>query len=125
MHPLDVHFKLLWLAKLSSTEIAQRTGSLGIRCTAVGPVHLQVIQSEKVFLTELTLVRSFAVVHFGCMLHNVLLAQHCNATHFAVVLADGETEGGIMEHRAVGAVVQRVLEFQVTATTIWKVLDSI
>lgn len=118
VHSLNVHFELLRLAEFTATEVAQRSSALGIRAAPVGAMHFQVVQSEEVFLAELTLVRPLSVMHFRSMLHDIVFAQHSHATHFTVVLADGQTKRGIMEHGAVCAIIQRVFEFQVAAATI-------
>lgn len=43
---------------------------------------------------------------FGCVLHDIFLAQHGKPTHFAVVFSDGKTEIGVVEYGAVDAVVK-------------------
>lgn len=118
VHPLDVHLELLRLTELAATKVAERSGPLRIRTASIGPVHLQVVQSQKVLLAELTLVRALSLVHLRRMLHDVVLAQHSHSTDLAVVLADRQTEGGIVEYRAVRAIVQRVLELEITSAAI-------
>lgn len=120
VHPLNVHFKLLRLTELPATKVAERSGTLWIRTASIRPVHLQVVQSQKVLLAELTLVSALSLVHLCRMLHDVVLAQHSHSTDLAVVLADRQTEGGVVEYRAVRAIVQRVLELEITSTAICK-----
>lgn len=47
MHAFDVDFKFLRLTKLSPTEITQRSRALGVRCTAIRAMHLQVIKTQE------------------------------------------------------------------------------
>lgn len=61
-------------------------------------MHLQVVEPKKVFLAELALIGTFSVVLLRRMLHDVILAQHGQATHLAMILSDSQTEGRIMEY---------------------------
>ena len=74
--------------------------------------------SEKYLLAKLALIRSPASVFGGRVLDDVLLAEDRDAADLAVELPDGEREGGVVEDGAVRAVVQRVNELQVAATTV-------
>lgn len=110
MHSLDVHFELLGLTEFTTTKVAQRSSSLWVGTASVGPVHFQVVQPEKVFLAELALVRSLSLVLFRRVQHYIVLAQHGQPTDLAVILSDGQTEGRIMKHGAVCAIIQRMLK---------------
>lgn len=118
MHTLYVRLQLLRLTELAATEVADGTRSIRIGGTAIGAMHLQVVETQEELVAELTLVRPLAVVLLRGMLHNVVLAQHRLAAHLAVVLADREAHRGIVEDGAVGAIVQRVLELQVAAAAV-------
>lgn len=81
-------------------------------------MHFQVVEPQEVLLAELALVGTLSLVHFGSMLHYVVLAQHSHPADLAVILADGQTEARIVEHGAVGAIVQWVFELKVAASAI-------
>lgn len=51
------------------------------------------------------------------MLDNVFLAEDGDSTDFAVKLADGERELGIVKYGAMHAVMERMREAQITAST--------
>lgn len=119
MHPFDVRLQLLRLTEFPATEITNRTRTIRIRGTSVGPMHLQVVESQEELATELALVGTLPIMLLRRMLHDVVLAQYRFAANLTVVLPDGQTHRRIMEDGAVGAVVQRMLELQVTATAIY------
>ena len=48
MHPLHVDLELLRLAELLATDVAEGSRSSRIRGTAVGAVHVQVVEAQKV-----------------------------------------------------------------------------
>ena len=48
MHSLHVYFKLLRLAEFLATNIAEGPGSARVGGTAVGAMHVQVVEPKKV-----------------------------------------------------------------------------
>lgn len=118
MHTLYVRLQLLRLTEFAATEVADGTRSIRVRGTAIGAMHFQIIETQKELVTELTLIRSLAVVLLRRMLHDVVLAQHRLAAHLAVILAYGEAHRWIVEDRAVCAIVQRMFELQVAAAAV-------
>lgn len=120
VHTLYVRLQLLRLTKFAATEIADGTRSIRIRGTAIGAMHLQVIETQKELVAELTLIRPLPVVLLGRMLHDVVLAQHRLTAHLAVILAYGQAHRGIVKDGAMCAIVEWMFELQVAAATVWK-----
>lgn len=79
-------------------------------------MHLKVVEAQEKLLAILTLIGSFAVVHFGGMFHYVLFSKHCDATDFAMILANRQAETTIMEHGAVSSIVQGMFKLKVTSS---------
>jgi hypothetical protein len=67
---------------------------------------------------KLTLIGALPIMHLLRVLHDAVLAQHRDPTNLAVVLPDGQTERRIVEHGTVGAIVKRVVEFQVAPAAV-------
>lgn len=110
MHALDVSLELLRLAEFTTAEIAKWSRTIRIGRTAVGAMHFQVVESQEELVAKLALVGAFALMLLGRMLHDVVLAKHRFAAHLAVILAYGETHRGIVENRAMRAIVERMVE---------------
>lgn len=98
MHPFYVNFELLRLAEFPSTKVAQRPGALGIGRTPISPVHLQVVEAQEELFAVLALVGSLSFVELLSVLHYIVFSQYSNATDFAVIFSDGETEAGVVKH---------------------------
>lgn len=47
VHSLDVHLQFLRLTELSATKVAERPRTLGVGGTAVGAMHIQVVETEE------------------------------------------------------------------------------
>lgn len=47
VHSLDVHLQFLRLTELSATKVTERPRTLGVGGTAVGAMHIQVVETEE------------------------------------------------------------------------------
>ena len=110
VHSLNVNFELLWLTKLSSTEIAQGTSSLWIGTTTIRSMHLQIIETQEVFSAILTLICTFPLMKFLRVLHDILLAKDSYPTHFAMILSYRQTKAGIVKHRTMCSIMEWMAE---------------
>lgn len=118
MHAFYVHLEFLWLTEFPAAKVAQRSGTLRIRCTTVGPMHFQIVEAQEVLLAELTLIRTLAVVQLQGMPHNVGFAENGGGADLTMILTDGQTVAGIMEDGTVCAIEERMIELDVAATAI-------
>lgn len=69
-------------------------------------------------MAVLALIGPLPLMHLRSMFHDLLLAQDCQATHFAVEFSDGEAAAWVMEYHTVFSVVQRMSELNVASSTI-------
>lgn len=118
VHSPYVSLKLLRSIEFATTKITNGPGAIRIGHTAIGSMHIQIADAQEELVAELALVGTLAVVFLGRVLHDVVLTQYGFAANLAVVFAYCKTHCGIMEDGTVGAIVQRMIEFQITATAI-------
>jgi hypothetical protein len=118
MHSLNVNFELLWLTKLSSTKIAQRSCTLWIGTASIRSMHLEIIETQEKLSTILALICALSFVQFLCVLHDILLAKDSNPTHFTMVSSYRQTKARIVENRTVCTIMKWVIEAYITSTAV-------